>query len=134
MRLSSVINVVKYSSFTTPLILRDNEDGLTFTVEESFEYKLGALSNNIDIKVPKGFVTDLASVPGICWFFVPKLGKYNKAAVLHDYLYQMVREDKFSRAIADAIFLEGMEVMEVPCWKRYPMYLMVRVFGFFAVR
>lgn len=39
------------------------------------------------ISVPKGFVTDLASVPKILWSKYPPSGRYAYAAILHDYLY-----------------------------------------------
>lgn len=37
--------------------------------------------------VPKGFVTDLASIPPIFWSVLPPDGDYAYAAILHDYLY-----------------------------------------------
>jgi hypothetical protein len=125
---------VKYSSFTKPAILLDNADGETFTLYEGFEYRLGSLENDIIISVPKGFVTDLGSIPAIVSLIIPKLGKYNQSCILHDYLYDMVRKDKFSRVIADSILLEAMEVLEVPFLKRWIIYLGVRCFGFWAAR
>lgn len=38
------------------------------------------------LTVPKGFETDLASVPRAFWQFIPPFGGYEAAAVLHDYL------------------------------------------------
>jgi hypothetical protein len=37
------------------------------------------------IRIPDGFVTDLASVPRIFWSFLPPDGTYEKAAVAHDW-------------------------------------------------
>ncbi len=39
------------------------------------------------IRVPKGFVTDLASTPRIVWSVYPPFGNYLTASILHDYLY-----------------------------------------------
>jgi len=40
-------------------------------------------------RVPKGFVCDQASVPfGLRWL-VPKAGKFNRAVVLHDWLFYL---------------------------------------------
>lgn len=39
------------------------------------------------VKVPKGFVSDLASVPAILWMKYPPTGRYAYGAVVHDYLY-----------------------------------------------
>jgi hypothetical protein len=75
------------------------------------------------IIVPKGFITDFASVPRLFWRLFPPFGKYTPAAVLHDYL---CRKPGFSRAEADKIFLHHMESLGVPFYKRYPMYLGVR--------
>lgn len=36
--------------------------------------------------VPKGFVTDLASVPSVFWSVLRPDGEYAYAAILHDYL------------------------------------------------
>src|SRR5688500_15722299 len=38
--------------------------------------------------VPVGQRTDFASVPRIFVWFLPRYGKYTKAAILHDYLWR----------------------------------------------
>ncbi|EJC5177426.1 DUF1353 domain-containing protein [Salmonella enterica] len=76
--------------------------------------------------VPAGFVTDLASVPRIFWTILPPDGKYAKAAIIHDYLYDNALRTKKE---ADLIFLDGMTVLGVPKWKRTVMYWAVRLFG-----
>lgn len=80
------------------------------------------------ITVPIGFVTDFATVPRLIWSIIPPIGRYTKAAVLHDYLYEnpyLVKNKKE----ADKIFLQAMQVLEVEKWKRTTMYCAVRVFG-----
>lgn len=57
------------------------------------------------VKVPKGFVSDLASVPGIFWGKYPPTGRYAYAAVVHDYLYW---SQAITREIADEILAIGM--------------------------
>lgn len=52
------------------------------------------------IVVPKGFVTDLTSVPPVFWSLLPRDGDYVYAAVAHDYLYWTQERD---RAEADNI-------------------------------
>lgn len=45
-------------------------------------------SNGHDpIIVPRGFVTDLASIPRPLWWWLPPDGPWAKAAVIHDFLY-----------------------------------------------
>jgi hypothetical protein len=78
------------------------------------------------ITVPAGFPTDLASTPRIPIFYEAfgNVGAY--AAVVHDYLYTSGRE---SRAVADAVMREAMEVSGISWWKRWGMYLGVRIGG-----
>ena len=76
--------------------------------------------------MPAGFITDLASVPRALWSVFPPHGKYAKAAILHDYMYANGYKDKKT---ADRIFLEAMEVLGVPKWRRKTMYWAVRMFG-----
>ena len=83
-------------------------------------------SNGIDIKIPKDFLTDFASVPRFLWSILPPWGKYGKAAILHDFLYY---SGLFSKKEADLLFLEAMEVLEVIKWKRYSMYYSAKLFG-----
>jgi hypothetical protein len=39
------------------------------------------------VRVPRGFVSDLASVPAFFWAKYPPTGRYAYAAIVHDYLY-----------------------------------------------
>ena len=76
--------------------------------------------------VPKGFLTDFASVPKILWNLLPPTGEYGPAAVIHDYLYRTAR---VTRADADWTFLEAMTRLGVPWLIRHAMYRAVRLFG-----
>lgn len=95
----------------------------TFRILEDIEYKTEAYGN---IKVPEGFVTDLASTPRIVWSFFPPHGKYAPASILHDYLYTTGTGSKYS---ADNTFLEVMTQLEVPYFRRKLVYLAVKLFG-----
>ncbi|HFV9934559.1 TPA: DUF1353 domain-containing protein [Salmonella enterica subsp. enterica serovar Bovismorbificans] len=108
------------SRFTTPAIL-EMLDHYLWRVYEPFEFYLSDVIN-----VPAGFVTDLASVPRIFWSLMPPDGRYAKAAIIHDYLYDNALRTKRE---ADRIFLDGMTVQGVPKWKRTVMYWAVRLFG-----
>ena len=81
------------------------------------------------ITVPAGFKTDLASVPRIFWMFIPPFGKYDDAAVVHDWLY---RTHITSRVVADATFLIGMKIKGVGFLQRWAMWTAVRIFGRFC--
>lgn len=113
------------SSFTTPLRF-EMVSGRLFELTEPFEYHVGEFPSEQVITVPKGFVTDLASVPRAFWPVFPPHGEYAKAAVVHDYLY---RFPSTSREFADSVFDEAMGVLGVASWKRWLITTAVRLFG-----
>ena len=101
------------------------------------------------VTVPKGFVTDMASLPRACWMFIAPFD-VARAAVIHDLLYKNIRqyrwnwrEDKIrepklelerifrAKEISDKIFLCAMNDSEpeVPTYKKNPAYWAVKVFG-----
>jgi len=87
------------------------------------------VSERLDrIIIPKGFKTDGASIPKLFWSIIdhPLNGKHAKAAVLHDYLYYTQR---FTRRIADKLFLEAMKADNVSFIRRHIMYYAVKWFG-----
>jgi hypothetical protein len=60
------------------------------------------------------------------WSIVPPHGKYAVAAIVHDFLY---RTGKGTKKEADDLFLEMMEHLGVPWFRRKIMYRAVRWFG-----
>lgn len=77
------------------------------------------------ISAPAGFKTDFYST-GIFEVFVNSRAESPYPSGTHDYLF--VIQDR-SRKEVDDIFLEAMEAMSVPKWKRTLMYLGVRAGG-----
>lgn len=86
-----------------------------------FESKFGTVYT-----VPKGFTTDLASIPRFLWPVFPPFGKYDSAAILHDWFCE---HNWISRYDGDRLFLEAMSVSNVPRWKRYLIYWAVRAYA-----
>lgn len=76
--------------------------------------------------VPRGFITDLASIPRLLRALFDVNGESRAAAVLHDFLYCIQHT---TRAEADALFLEALKSCGVPWATRYSMYLGVRAGG-----
>lgn len=105
--------------------------GRNWILEESFKfYYADSLGNKLDeLCVPKGFITDFASTPRIFYPLFPPIGIYNKAAMVHDYLYSKESKLNISRKEADLYFLQAMEVLGVKKWKRIAMFIAVRIFG-----
>ncbi|ENJ7141699.1 DUF1353 domain-containing protein [Escherichia coli] len=112
------------SKFTTPAVLEMLDD-YRWRLVEPFEFWRTDAPDDV-IHVPSGYITDLASVPRLLWSLFPPHGRYAKAAIIHDYLYDNALRTKRE---ADRIFLEGMEVLGVPRWRRWLMYVAVRLFG-----
>jgi hypothetical protein len=99
------------------------------------------------IEVPKGFVTDLASIPRWGWIILPPDGPWVKAAIIHDYLYAtggtgiwkghertIDRPTPYSRKESDEILREAMENRGVGPIRRTIIYLAVRIGGSFGWR
>ena len=95
------------------------------------------------ITVPKGFVTDLASVPRALWAFIAPFD-VARAAIVHDLLYKTIRqyrwkmkdkEDKElvkkAKIASDKVFLLGMHDADpkIPGWKCYSSWKAVDLFG-----
>lgn len=80
------------------------------------------------IIVPRWFITDLASIPKIFRSFISVNERHRFASLPHDMLYVLssIGEYNMSRAKADKVLLTFCELMGVPAWKRWTMYLAVR--------
>ena len=116
------------SQFTEPLIVElvgKNRWKLT----KSFEYHVGKYPSEEIIEVPKGFSTDFASVPRIFWWIISPIDKHAKAAVVHDYCYNIHYDTKDR---CDDIFAEGMKVLGVKEWKIVCMYWAVLLFAWLS--
>lgn len=107
--------------FLSPLVVEVIPDGL-YKLTEPFAYRWRAGV----ITIPKGFVTDFASIPRVARTLITGHDNTRKAAVIHDYLYQ---HGVGRRAQADLIFREAMQEAGVPRWKRQLAYLAVRIFA-----
>jgi hypothetical protein len=83
-------------------------------------------SNGDKLIVPRGYITDLASIPRPLRAVFDINGLMRAPAVLHDWLYSSQR---YSRAECDAVFLEALEARGVPKAERYAIYSGVRAFG-----
>lgn len=98
------------------------------------------------VYAPKGYDTDLASIPRFGWIAVAPWD-VARPAIIHDVLYGALRDALKNkthdvntvnemRAAADLVFLEGMNFVEpnISAWKAKSCYLSVRPFGRFAIR
>src|ERR1700728_5433719 len=85
----------------------DNQDWMLI---DDIIYQVG--NSSIKIIVPKGFVTDFASIPQALWSFgLSPNGLYSKAAIIHDYLYWT---QLCTRLQSDNILMIAMKESQVP--------------------
>ena len=125
------------SSFTTPLVV-EHIDGRKWRLHREFTFHIGSQWSNKYIHVPVGFVTDFASVPKFVMPLLPWWAKYQKSAILHDWLYKVkyLMGNHITRKEADDVFYEAMLVEfrhhrsgEVVAWIEYKV---VRLFSWLA--
>ncbi|WP_366925707.1 DUF1353 domain-containing protein [uncultured Nitrosomonas sp.] len=67
------------------MIVPPTLDGKYWVLTEYLVYK--HLKSKMQIVAPKGFATDLVSVPCLFWIAFSPCGQYTKAAVIHDCFY-----------------------------------------------
>lgn len=122
------------SSFTAPLDVRYHPETDTWTIIRDFEFYSGDNPTKNVIKIKAGEKTDFASIPWFARWLIPKSGKYNQAAVVHDKMCRDFKYDRCKPFYATHkqrcdIFLEAMVVLDVPIWKRKLMYAAVYISG-----
>lgn len=129
------------NSFKTPLIVEVMPGGKRFKLFHQFTYHWKGDYGLVKIVVPIGFITDFASIPRFARLIIPKLGRHNKAAVLHDYIYQnyAIKVSAqvayiFNREQADIMFRDAMRDLGVAKWKYTLMFWAVRLGGWMAWR
>lgn len=119
------------SSFTSNILLETtgiySKGRPVVVVRRDFVFYKEYLGEKFAVAVPQGFATDMASIPRIFWPIFPPFGKYFKAAIVHDYLYQY--PTLCTRKEADVIFLEAMKVSGVNKYVAGVMYAAVRLLG-----
>lgn len=125
------------NNFTGDLLVKYLDGGKRWEVAEGFTYRVGSPNGAAFVTIPRGFVTDFASMPLGIVFKSPG-GKWDKPAIVHDVLYKRGWIDyekarkRLTRKECDQIFLEAMEVAGVNWLARRIIYAGVRVGGWKA--
>lgn len=139
------------SRFTSHLgltLLEDaNGDPITkagrclWLLSSPLSYDVGAEGSGEVITVPAEATTDLASIPRAVSNIFPPDGPWAKAAVIHDWLYVTrgtcfrgdfngrTRAKPYTRAEADGILREAMQVLGVSAFARGVIWSAVRLGG-----
>ena len=127
---------------------------LTYTnpdIDEDALERVGVEIKGSKITVRKDFVTDLASVPRMCWAFVAPWD-VARAAIIHDLLYKRIRQYRAekrkqefnfedpkvireAKRASDNVFHMAMKDAEPPIagWKIAAAYYSVRMFGRWSI-
>ena len=142
---------VETVAFTSDLVLfrprehfdRSDRGQDVYTVGSPLQIRWTGKDCEGSVSVPPSFITDLTSVPpGLRWL-VSRAGPWLEAAVVHDFLYvawqtlettpteaEKTRYRKFS----DDIMFAGMTRAGVRGWRKWGIYLSVRLFGGWTFR
>ena len=117
------INIISAQEY---LPLLPDVTGRKFTTLCDYLAVVEINNRTLRITIPKGFKTDLASVPRVLWSWIPPHGKYLRAAVVHDYFYLT---QSIPRKQADRIFKQLAKHWGVGWARANLMYAAVRVGG-----
>jgi hypothetical protein len=97
-------------------------DDTNWKLLEGFEYE----GKRQHFHVPDGSPTDFASVPRLFVWFLPRYGRWTKAAILHDHLWRNEVGQSMKFAEADGMFRRAMRDLDVPFLRRWIMWGAVR--------
>jgi hypothetical protein len=118
--------------FLNPVTLTHVEGKDLWIVAAPFTYRSARLG--LDITVPQGSTTDLASIPEVLWNVIANDDPHIvEPATLHDYLYAVggVLPDgtRLQRMQCDQTLRDAMADCGAPDWKMDAVYNGVRAFG-----
>ena len=104
-----------------------------YVVAEAYTVSFNLDGRRRTVTVPKGMLTDLASVPRFLRFLVGRVGPHLEAAIVHDYQYiawqvNKIPPTKHMRRFADALMLAAMNAAGLRC-RAWGIYCAVRLFG-----
>lgn len=122
------------STFTTPLYVECLDDGRHYRLMAEFDFASEVVE--AIIRVPAGFVTDFASIPRVLWALIPPTGRWSKASVIHDVLYQypMCLPVPVTWMQANRVLLEAMTVLRVGRLTRWAIFAGVCAGGWLVWR
>lgn len=132
--------MLNFKQFTAPLDYRYDAEASAvlgkdhWRVLRGFRYYIGEMGSREWVDIEAGELSDRASVPRLLHSLVPPDGVHGQAAVVHDKLCRtlaIMRNGEpvmITRARADEIFLEAMEVLGTPWIRRNLAYAAVSAY------
>ncbi len=121
--------------------IREGEDADYIVWRDyTVRFKLDNEDEPREITVPRGMLTDLASVPRVARSVVGRVGPHLEASIVHDFLYIAWQDlegrgprDE-DREFADELMRVALEEAGVSGWQRFLIYRAVSWFGGGAYR
>lgn len=111
------------TDFVYARVVVEQVDDNNWKLRRAFDYQ----GKSEIFHVPLDQSTDFASVPRLFVWFLPRYGRYTKAAILHDYLWrERAGKDKMKYIEADGTFRRAMRELGVPFLKRWILWGAVR--------
>jgi hypothetical protein len=119
--------VLHAKSIDSPLYMGRFKDPVYFLLEPiSWTNNFPQAGKILGITVPKGFVTDLASIPPRFYSWLRPDGNYAYAAIIHDYLYW---QQNYPKEQADDVLKAAMQDLKVDRLKIEAIYEAVSLGG-----
>ena len=88
------------------------------------------------VTVPKGYLSDGATVPRMFWDFAPTMGRYTQSVILHDWLCEYLtvyditnKPIRITRADADEFLRVAMISHTVSRFHKFLLYSGVRIYA-----
>lgn len=111
-------------SFQTFAVIQHVPDRSLWHVVQPLVY-----NGEVNIVVPDGFETDLASVPRFFWILIPHADKHIvEGSIIHDYMYSG-NTAVTKRSQADRILRQACKDMGAPAWYCWVVWAGVRIGG-----
>lgn len=101
-------------------------DGILYELRQDFDYCVGGPDTDDVIHIPKGFLTDFASIPRPLRIFFPMRERISLAPIPHDWLYATHSRPKNE---ADDIYYEAMIALDYNPKRAYIQYQAVKQGG-----
>jgi len=112
-------------TFKTFAVIQHVPDRNSWKVAQDLVY----WTPDVNITVPVGFETDLASVPRLFWGLIPHADKHIvEPSIIHDYMYAG-KTSVVKRSEADRILRAACKEMGAPAWYYWAVWAAVRIGG-----
>ena len=117
---------MKKIGFLNSLIVEPLIDGKNWKLHKTLNYYSPRLKKVVH--VPKGFITDFASIPRPLWIIAgsPATGKHRRASIIHDYL---LVSKEYPRIDCDKVFYEACRLDGVSWFKSKLLYAGLRTYA-----